>query len=66
MRYNTTDIPDQMRTTRLLVVLALPLLAGCAILESSAGPRVTVNLATQPLDDFSWSIVTKLVVMLWQ
>ena len=25
----------------------------------------TTILATQPLDDFSWSIVTKLVVMLW-
>ena len=39
-----------MRSARLLVVLALPLLAGCAVLESSAGPRVTVNLTTQPLD----------------
>jgi hypothetical protein len=47
---------DPHLVTNLTVITLLPV------------PRLTFTtiLATQPLDDFSWSIVTKVVVVLWK
>lgn len=39
-----------MRLFNFLAVLAIPVFAGCAILESDAGPAVIVSAVTAPLD----------------
>jgi hypothetical protein len=39
-----------MRLNNLLGIIALPVIAGCSILESNAGPAVSVSAVTAPLD----------------
>ena len=39
-----------MRIHKVLTVLAFTTIAGCSILESNAGPRVSVSAVTNPLD----------------
>src|SRR5688572_33192169 len=39
-----------MRIHKLLTVLGLTTIAGCSILESNTGPKVTVSAVTAPLD----------------
>lgn len=39
-----------MRINRSLILLALPLASACGILEASGGPRVTLDVSSQPID----------------
>lgn len=41
-----------MKLNRIVGLLALPLLGACAVLESQNGPRVSLNVSTQPIDLF--------------
>ena len=41
-----------MKLNRIVGLLAFPLLGACALLESQNGPRVSLNVSTQPIDLF--------------
>ena len=41
-----------MKLNRIVGLLAFPLLGACAVIESQNGPRVSLNVATQPIDLF--------------
>ena len=41
-----------MRLNRIAGLLALPLLGACSLLSSDSGPRVSLNVSTQPIDLF--------------
>lgn len=41
-----------MKLNRIAGLLAFPLLGACAVLESQNGPRVSLNVSTQPIDLF--------------
>ena len=41
-----------MKLNRIVGLLAFPLLGACAIVESESGPRVSLNVSTQPIDLF--------------
>jgi hypothetical protein len=41
-----------MKLNRIVGLLAFPLLGACAVLESQNGPRVSLNVSTQPIDLF--------------
>jgi len=41
-----------MTLNRIAFLLAFPLLGACAIVESESGPRISLNVSTQPIDLF--------------